>query len=141
MIGSSLELSGSIGKWSEGLVDVEIAKDYVRVKGYEKLKTEVARFRAWKEYKAQEAPPHAETSQPEKAVCPQCGSEVRPGKNFCNTCGAKLEWQGKTGVEEKGMDAAKFAHVYSLVEQYLPGVSVRRFKFRKGSEPRAPSLV
>jgi hypothetical protein len=41
--------------------------------------------------KAQDAPPHVETSQPEKIVCPQCGSEVKPGKNFCTTCGAKLK--------------------------------------------------
>jgi len=45
----SLVSSGGIGKWGEKLVDVEQAEKHSRVRGYEKLKTEVARFVTWKE--------------------------------------------------------------------------------------------
>lgn len=39
---------------------------------------------------AQEALEKIEASLPTRTVCSQCGSEVRPGRSFCTTCGTKL---------------------------------------------------
>ena len=53
ILGASLESSGSIGEWSEKLVGVEKAEKHSRVKNYEKLENEVARFAGWREQQTQ----------------------------------------------------------------------------------------
>ena len=87
LLAASLESRGSIGKWDEKLVDVEQADKYSRVKGYQKLQQEIARFETWRE---QQRPPSIEPIQAEQPICPQCGREVRVGASFCGTCGAAL---------------------------------------------------
>lgn len=39
---------------------------------------------------AYQAPPQANSSEPEPLYCDQCGTRARPGKRFCGHCGAEL---------------------------------------------------
>lgn len=54
LLGASLHTAGSIGAWREKIVTVEQGDKYSRVKSYELLAYEVARFREWWEQRTAE---------------------------------------------------------------------------------------
>ena len=80
-LGAALGSTGSIGKWGEKLVVVEIKEKSSAIKGYEKLSGETARFQDWIS---------SRMSRPSKSFCSRCGWALKPGQKFCNNCGSKL---------------------------------------------------
>ena len=80
-LGDAVDSSGSIGRWDEKLVIIEVKEKTCGLKNYEKLTGESRRFQEWIQQRME---------RPSKSFCSQCGWALKPGQKFCNNCGVKL---------------------------------------------------